>query len=364
MRILLKNTSLPDLSRDSNSLFLQILEKVADLSVLMETAEWLDFIPPDLAQMRTYTHRPHSHPHPSGRTCINGTLQLPDGALNAIRDKAISMFAELVEDDDKFSERKELLIRLASDSAWYELCKHKRVGYKSTEEFVYHPCFVNIGYAYTVRLTVAEVRQQLHDSIEKIPEEEIQEFIYQLSKRVLLPWPKAPTDPVARQDLAVRYLFHHAYLTYLAGAPVLTTEEIISHFHEYEATVQTLREQAEKLASFGLKRHAEELRRIAFDCSSRNTDALDNRWLVDRKRGSNRLRAYVITLAELNKRLFGAPLYSTLASIANAAFELKNTARLDAARVREMLRGGELAMAGRNNRRRFTPWDYSTGKQT
>jgi hypothetical protein len=362
MRILLENTELPDLSRDWNSLFLQILDKVPDLSVLMETAEWLDFIPPELDQIRTYTHRARSKPHPRGRTSISRTLQLPGGVPNAIRDKANSIFAEL-ENDDKFSERKELLIRLASAS-WNELYKHKRVGNKPTEAFFYDPCFVNIGYAYTVRLTVAEVRQQLHDSIEKIPEEEIQEFIYQLSTHVLLPWPKEPIDCVARQDLAVRYLFHHAYLTYLAGAPVLTTEETTSHFQEYEATMQTLREQAEKLASFGLNRHAYEVRRIVYECSLRKSDALNNRWLVDRKAGDDRLRAYVITLAELNKRLFRTTFYSTLASIANAAFELKDAARLDDGRVREMLRGRQLVMAGRNVRQRFTPWGYRTGKQT
>ena len=362
MRILLETTSLPDLSRDSSS-DLQILEKVPDLSVLMETPEWLDFLPPDLAQMRTYTHRPRSHLHPRGRTCINGTLQLPDGIPNAIRDKANSIFAEL-ENDDEFSERKELLIRLASASAWNELYKHKRVGHKSTEVFVHDPWFADISRAYTDRLTLAEVRQQLDGSWRVIPEEEIQEFIYHLSTRNILPRPKEPTDPMARQDLAVRYLFHHAYLTYLADASVLTTEEIIRHLHDYGATVETLREEANKLASFGLKRHAEKVRRIARDCPPENTDALYNRWLVDRKAGDDRLRAYVITLAELNERLFRGRLYSTLASIANAAFELKNTARLDADRVREMLRGREPAMAGRNTRRRFHPWDYARGKQT
>jgi hypothetical protein len=367
MSVLLKNTSLPDLSRDSDP-FLKILETVPDLSVLMETAEWLDFISPDLAQIRTYTHRSPSHSHRRGRDCINGTLQLADGVHKSIRDKAISIFAE-VEDDDRSSESKELLIRLASDLAWHELYKHKRVSNKPTEEFVHSPSFVNIGYAHTARLTVAEVRQQLHDAIdenpgEKIPEEEIQEFIYQLSKKVLLPWPKEPTDPVARQDLAVRYLFHHAYLTYLAGAPVLTREEITSHFNDFQATVETLREQAEKLASFGFERHAEELRRIAFDCSSRNTDALENRWIVSRERTSSRLRAYVFTLAELNKRLFRAPLYGTLASIANAAFKLKNPTRLDAARVREMLRGPKPRIAGRDISRHFTPWGYTTGNKT
>jgi hypothetical protein len=131
-----------------------------------------------------------------------------------------------LENDDEFSEKKELLIRLASASAWNELYKHKRVGHKSTEEFVHDPWFADISCAYIERLTVDEIRQQLHGSSETIPEQEIQEFINQLSTRVLLPQPKEPTDPLARQDLAVRYLFHHAYLTYFAGASVLPTEEI------------------------------------------------------------------------------------------------------------------------------------------
>jgi hypothetical protein len=359
MRILLENTSLPDVSRDSSYSSLAILEKVPDLAVLMEAAEWLDFIPPALDQIETYTHRSPSKPRPLGHTRISRELQLPDGIPHAIRDKANSIFAESVENDDNFSERKELLSRLASDSAWYELYKHKRVGNNSTEEFVHNPWFADISRTYTERLTVAEIRQQLHDSW--VPEEEIQEFIYQLSTRVLLPCPKAPTDGVARQDLAVRYLFHHAYLTYLGGASVLTTEELMNCSQDFYATGRALREQAKKLDSYGLKRHADEVRKIAYECSLRKKDALNNRWLVARKAGDDRLRAYVITLAELNKRLFLSPLYSTLTSIANAAFGLKDRGRLDA---REMLRGRSHAMTGRNNGRRVVPWDYARGKWT
>jgi hypothetical protein len=123
MHTLLMNTSLPDLTRDSEGLYLRILAKVPALSVLMESAEWLDFMPPDLGQMRTYTDRPHCRLHPE-RTCINEKLKLPDSVLHAIRDKATSIFAALPEDDEKLPNKKELLIRLASDPAWLELYKH------------------------------------------------------------------------------------------------------------------------------------------------------------------------------------------------------------------------------------------------
>ena len=55
--------------------------------------------------------------------------------------------------------------------------------------------------------------------LSEIPEEEIQEFIYQLSKRILLPWPEDTSGSwTVRQDLAVRYLFHHAYLGAIADS--------------------------------------------------------------------------------------------------------------------------------------------------
>jgi hypothetical protein len=353
MRTLFMNTSLPDLTRDSEDLYLRILAKVPALSVLMESAEWLDFMPPDLGQMRTYTDRPHCRPHPE-RTCINEKLKLPDSVLHAIRDKATSIFAALPEDDEKLPEKKELLIRLASDPAWLELYKHKLVRDKPTEQFVHRPSFVNIGYAHTVRLTVAEVRQQIHESIVEIPEEEIQEFIYQLSKRILLPWPEEPRDPVVRQDLAVRYLFHHAYLGAIADSSVLTTEEIGCNFIDRAETAQTLREQAEKLRSFGMERDAKELMRIAHACSY-IPDVLYNRWLVSRNRSPSRLRGYIITLAELNKRLFGSVLRGTIASIANVALDLKDSERITDKQVREMLRESERRMGGRSHLRWF-PW--------
>jgi hypothetical protein len=344
MRTLLMNTLLPDLTRDS--LFLRILEKVPALSVLMESAEWLDFMPLDLGQMRTYTDRPHCRPHPEP-TCINEKLKLPDGVRNAIRDKATSIFATLPEDDEKLAAKKELLIRLASDPLWLELYKHRRVRGEPTEKFVHSPFLFNIGYAHTVRLTAAEVRQQIHQSVEEISEEEIQEFIYQLSKRILLPWPEEPRDPVVRQDLAVRYLFHHAYLGALADSSVLTTEEIGRNFDDRAETEQTLREQAEKLRLFGMERDAWEVMRIAHACSN-IPDVLDNRWLVSRNRSPSRLRAYVITLAELNTRLFGSVLRSTIASIANVALDLKDSERITDKRVREMLRKPERRMGGRS----------------
>jgi hypothetical protein len=205
-----------------------------------------------------------------------------------------------------------------------------------------------------VRLTVAAVRQQIHGSIVEIPEEEIQEFIYQLSKRILLPWPEEPRDPVVRQDLAVRYLFHHAYLSAMAVSSVITTEEIWCNFIDRAETAQTLREQAKKLRSFGMERDAKELMRIAHVCSN-IPDILYNRWLVSRNRSPSQLRGYVITLAELNKRLFGNVLRSTIASIANVALDLKDSERITDKQVREMLRESERRMGGRSHLRWF-PW--------
>jgi hypothetical protein len=274
-------------------------------------------------------------------------LELPDWLPHAVRDKALSIFAALTGDDDEAAENKELLIRLASDSrmmdVWQELYKYKRVSNKSTKEFFYAPSFWEIGCAHTARLTVAEVRRQIEDSDQEIPEEDILEFINHLSPNFLLPRPEEPRDPQARQDLTARYIFQHAYLSALVKAPILTTREIVENYHERIATADQLRKEADKLKSYGMEDDAWTLIRIAHNCEENirtgNLDNLCDRWIVDRNRSPGHLRAYVITLAELTRRLFGNPLHGTLASIANVAFDLVDRTSINDAQVREMVRG-------------------------
>jgi hypothetical protein len=361
--------------------FLRILESVPPLSVLLESAEWLDFMPPDLGQVRTYTGRRGQPPHcPRGSGRIEVTLDLPDWLPHAVRDKALSIFAALTENDeeatatptengdedtatptenddedtatltendDEATEKKKLLLRLASDSrmmeVWQELYKYKRASNSGTKEFVYKPSFHEIGCAHTARLTVAEIRRQIEDSDKKVTEEDIEEFICHLSPQYLQPWPEAPRDPQASLDLAVRYIFQHAYLSALVKAPILTTQEIVENFHERIATADQLRKEADKLKSYGMEDDAWTLIRIAQNCEENirtgNLDNLCDRWIVDRDRSTSHLRAYVITLAALTRKLFGNPLHGTLARIANVAFDLAGGTSITGGQVHEMLRG-------------------------
>jgi hypothetical protein len=338
--------------------FLRILESVPPLSVLLESAEWLDFMPPDLGQVRTYTGRRRQPPHcPRGSGRIEVTLDLPDWLPHAVRDKALSIFAALTENDgeatatptengDEATEKKKLLLRLASDSrmmeVWQELYK-KRASNSGTKEFVYKPSFHEIRCAHTARLTVAEIRRQIEDSDKNVTEEDIEEFICHLSPQWLQPWPEVPRDPQASLDLAVRYIFQHAYLSALVKAPILTTEEIVENFHERIATADQLRKAADKLKSYGLEDDAWTLIRIAQNCEENirtgNLDNLCDRWIVGRNRSPSHLRAYVITLAALTRKLFGNALHGTLARIANVALDLRERTEITGAQVKEMLRG-------------------------
>jgi hypothetical protein len=340
---------LHDLWPDPSYLRSPVLETVPSLSVLLESAELLDFMPPNLWAVRTYTRRQRTR-SASVSTPINSKLELPERLPTAVRDKALRMFTTLVQDDDDANDaaaKRELLIRLASDpralTVWLELYKENRSPGRGTKKFFYKPSFQKIGAAHITRLTAVELRKQFKGLRDEFPEfpitsEPLVEFIERLPTIVYYPQPEEPVDPQARQDLAVQYLFHHAYLSALVEKSVVTGQEIASNFVGRTETAHRLFKEADSLRSFGMEREALELVRIAIACQD-NVEILSDRWIVGRKRSDNRLRAYVITLAELTKKLFGKPLYGSLASLATVAFNLADAAGITDAQVREILRG-------------------------
>jgi hypothetical protein len=110
------------------------------------------------------------------------------------------------------------------------------------------------------------------------------------------------------------------------------------NFSERTATADRLLKEADKLKSYGMENDALTLIRIARNCQE-NFDSMRDRWIVDRNRSPSHLRAYVITLAELTRKLFGNPLHGTLARIANVAFDLADGTSITGEQVHEMLRG-------------------------
>jgi hypothetical protein len=327
-----------------------LLVSVPPLSELLESAEWLDFVPPDLRQMRTYTSTRYERRQ--SRTAGRPTKEapeLPEWLPGAIRDKASSIFAALMGNGED-EEGKELLIRLASDprmmNVWEELYKKNRDA-NEHKEFVYAPSFWQIGSAHTTRLTAVELGNLIRDaedrSVELDFEEQLTQFLGQLPRSVIFPLPKDPVDPQARQDLAARYIFHHAYLSARIEPSVLTVKEIVRGLSERTAMAHEMLELAHKLRSFGMENDALALIRIARNCET-NVDILCDRWIVGRDRSPSHLRAYVITLAELTRKLFGNPLCGTLAFIANVAFDLADTNSITDVQVREMLRGADFTM--------------------
>jgi hypothetical protein len=322
MRTRLMFSWLPDfLELYSDDQYVQILEEIPSLSTLMESAEWLDFIPPHLCRRETYmvppSRRTSSHPQ---RARLSETIELPD-TLPAIKDKALSILATLPENDDKIAEKTALLIRLASDPIWREYYRNSQET-KGGIAFVHSATFYGIGLAHTVRLTIEEIWRHIDENGcgAGLSEEEADELINYLSGKSLKPQPAAPQNPEARQDLAVRYIFHQAYLTALADSSVLTEPEFSHYVKERYHIYDQLLEAAKKLRSFGLERQASELARIARACNpslSNNTD-LDNRWIVTRNRTAGRVRAYVFTLATSRRKI------SELWAYARIAFSAEN----------------------------------------
>jgi hypothetical protein len=316
------------------------------LKELLKTVEWLDFLDPDISKIYTYARsatkekkigkkhltREPSILHYTG--CGTNTLELPDWLPPAVKEKVSSIYTNM-SDQAEATDQIDLLFRLARDprmkNVWNELYKKTRLPEENTERFVHRPFFWGIGCAKALRLKAAEFRVPPDESVENI--ERLDEDIGTL----LINIPKEPTDLQERQDLAVQYFFHHAYLTALVDSPVLTFVEMERLYKERELSARRLRTEADKLRSFGMKVEAKELTRIALECE-KNTSYLYNVWILYRQRTDNRLRGYVLTLAELNKQLFTTPLYGTLATITNVAF---NRTKITGQQVREMLRGGQ-----------------------
>jgi hypothetical protein len=102
---------LHDLSPNPNSPFSPILKKVPTLSVLLELAKWLDFVPPDLQQMRTYTPRQHALWSSStfrdwAAECTNFPRKVAEAALaHVVGDKVEAAYPR----GDLFEKRRRLM---------------------------------------------------------------------------------------------------------------------------------------------------------------------------------------------------------------------------------------------------------------
>jgi hypothetical protein len=322
------------------------------LKELLKTVEWLDFLKPNVSMICAYARdAAATEKEYSGETTIprnadfDTRFELPGWLPPAVKERVCGIYADVC-DDDGSANQIDLLMRLARDlrmqNVWAELYKKKRSPEYNIDKFVHSPFFWDIGVRKAWRLKMAGFRRPPDGS-----PEEIEELLENIA-RSLIAIPKEPTNPYERQDLAIQYFFHHVYVTALVDSPVLTRAEVKNTHAERKSSARRLRTESKKLRAWGMKVEARELMRIAIQCE-KEINFMYNRWIVDRQRSDNRLRGYLLTLAELNKLLFGTPMYGTLATIANVVFNRTKGSEITGSQVHEMLRG-------------LKPWIVTSGR--
>lgn len=226
------------------------------------------------------------------------------------------------------SEAIQLLDRLVSDprmeKVWWEPYKKKRIAGRQTEEFLYSLL------SKAKRARAAELRQ-----------EGGREAAVQLLELEATALERVETIPAnsasAERDLAVMHFFHQVYHLALDGEPVVTRTEFGLLSQDLMDIATRSQEDAETSRSLGGKEEATELEEAASDYDEQwmEMDVDDEPLIVDRHREDRWVRGFLISLAEVNRELFGTPWYGTLATIANVALHPRNP--LTGRRVIEIL---------------------------
>ena len=165
------------------------------------------------------------------------------------------------------------------------------------------------------------------------------------------------------QDRAATSFFRAAYryAESLDRMSVLSASQVEEFKAPYAEAARQLLELAATLRSFGMS-EAEELKKIATKVKDHWPDEpFHDIWVSHRVRtrnienhhgdfgqlhNSQNLRRYVTQLAKESSRLFGSPLYGTVAAFANVAFELKRKHEITGEQVRQILRSPPIPLSG------------------
>jgi hypothetical protein len=125
------------------------------------------------------------------------------------------------------------------------------------------------------------------------------------------------------QDQAMQFLFFTAVVFYLRPVPRIVTRRMVEERRRrLRDLAGRLREEGRELVELdvGARDQLCTFWDLAAECEHR-ADAPPAAMLFDRDRGDLWLRAWLIYFSHETKRLFGNPLYRTVATIASVAFE-------------------------------------------
>jgi hypothetical protein len=216
---------------------------------------------------------------------------------------------------------------------WETLTNKRRVRHKSTKEFL-HPVVTSKSRGATYRARADELRRT--DGISN----ENKAHLLEREATTLEGMPETGIESQwSEQELALRILFTDAYDLALDIPPVVTVSEARQTMTDLWNTSICLREGATKLRELGMEDNALQVERIAASCEEEAYWAEPDEQLtpvvVHRDHGENSVRSYVAYLAGTTQRLFGKPLYGTLANISNVAFDRTD---ITDDRIHDMLR--------------------------
>jgi hypothetical protein len=227
-----------------------------------------------------------------------------------------------------------LLHRLTTDSrmkkVWAELVRKKRLHHQTTADFI-HPATSDAELwsleAQSIQ-TRADVYRNLggEDNLHHAKRIETNAMIAELADRMTV------TSTLARSNLtsqsqALAFLFQTAMKL---GQPtpqsvsMLEARKAVRRFRKMAEMVRADANQQQRAGSF----QAPQLLEAAFaydELANRAAEALQDPLLGKRKpRGDSRLKGFVVGLAFATKGIFGAPLYGTVATLANVVLDRRD----------------------------------------
>jgi hypothetical protein len=250
-----------------------------------------------------------------------------------VQDAAIRLHTEL--NANESGNGLAVLSRLLSDPrmklVWQELTKTERLHHKKTEQFANSARVANSSWALEHRRQAHELREKGDEEAARLLEAEaaVEEGLSD----------NLGDFGCSEQDVGLNRFFRQACLSAINIEPV-SLSDLQTRAKELSKVATKLQDQAVLLESFGMKREAQQLNKVASVCEEQSERSIpdleaDDPWIISRDRGDAEIRTYVVSLSIPTTIIFGSPLYGTLATVANVVFGCDT---VTAAKVREWLR--------------------------
>jgi hypothetical protein len=276
---------------------------------------------------------------PAPRGTTNGEIsaadKLPD-LTPAIVCQLVAYFLRMRA--DRQADLLPLLKRLTSDprmrKVWTELQRRKRTDYAPTNEYLHPVSEAGPHLSWThrtqsLRRRAAELRECGGTGLEEAARLEISARLIQLTETTLLvPWSGEPSP----QDLALACFFNQVVELAKSSPKAVPVGKARSARRRYITMAKQLRIDAGEHADQRLLHAAHASEELADLAAPPASSPL----LVPRsQRGDATLKGFVITLADITNQIFNAPLYGTIATVTNVAFDRDD---MTDKKVRKMLR--------------------------